>query len=417
MGTVTIDVDDAGVRRTNPEKAMDGDMFSSQFITGDTSVSDNQQYLQWIESVKSRYRQSQIKAHLQVNAAVLEFNWNLGHDISEILRTRTWGNGVLNQVCLDLKTAFPEAKGFSKDNLYRMARFYRFYAEQKEIVAQVVQQLQPTETTIDTNFAQIVPQVAQSPAIAADSAPTVPFPFFLGMVPWGHHIEILQSCKDVQEAVFYVEKTIQNNWSRAMLSHAIAAGFYKDAGKPLHNFALTLPKPQGDLAAELMKSQLNLGFLHLKEGYNEADLEAALVLNLRRFLLEMGPDFLLKGEQIEFSVGGESGKIDLLLYNLELMCYYAIELKVKPFLSEYVGQLSLYVTAVDKLIKRPQDNPTIGILICQKANREKVEWTLEGFNKPMGVSTYTDNIMRMVEEHLDALQVVTDGKTQLINEN
>ena len=90
------------------------------------------------------------------------------------------------------------------------------------------------------------------------------------------------------------------------------------------------------------------------------------------------------------------------------MCYYAIELKVKPFQPEYVGQLSLYVTAVDKLIKRPQDNPTIGILICQKANREKVEWTLEGFNKPMGVSTYTDNLMRMVEEHLDALQVVTD---------
>ena len=262
----------------------------------------------------------------------------------------------------------------------------------------------------DTKLAQVVPQIQDAPIIAIDGSPALPFPYFLGMVPWGHHIEILQSCKDVKEAVFYVEKTIQNNWSRAMLSHAIAGGFYKDAAKPLHNFTLTLPKPQSDLAAELMKNELNLGFLHLQEGYNEADLENALVKNLRRFLLEMGPDFLLKGEQIEFSVGGESGKIDLLLYNLELMCYYAIELKVKPFQSEYVGQLSLYVTAVDKLIKRPQDNPTIGILICQKVNREKVEWTLEGFNKPMGVSTYTDNLMRMVEEHLDSLQVVTDGK-------
>lgn len=383
----------------------------NQFVSGDPTVSGNPQYLRWIESVKSRYRQSQIKAHLQVNAAVLEFNWYLGHDISEIMRTRNWGSGVVNQVSLDLKATFPEAQGFSKDNLYRMAQFYRFYSEQKEIVAQVVRQLQPAENKTNTILAQVVPQIKDALIINADSAPTVSFPYFLGMVPWGHHIEILQSCKSVKEAMFYVEKTIQNNWSRAMLSHAIAANFYNDASKPLNNFALTLPKPQGDLAAEMMKSELNLGFLRLKEGYTEADLEEALILNLSRFLLEMGKDFLLRGQQIEFTVGGESGKIDLLLYNLELMCYYAIELKVKPFRSEWIGQLSLYVTAVDKLIKRPQDNPTIGILICQKANREKVKWTLEGLNKPIGVSTYTDNLMRMVEEHLDALQVVTDVET------
>lgn len=385
-------------------------MFPNQFINGDATASANPQYLQWIESVKSRYRQSQIKAHLQVNAAVLEFNWYLGHDISEIMRTRIWGSGVVNQIGLDLKAAFPEAQGFSRANLYRMSRFYSFYAGQKEIVAQVVRQLQPIENKDDTIVAQVVRQIKDDLVISAESDPTMPFPAFLGMIPWGHHIDIFEGCKEVKEAVFYIEKTIQNNWSRAMLSHAIAAGFYKDAAKPLNNFALTLPKPQGDLAAEMMKSELNLGFLRLREGYTEAELEDALVLNLQRFLLEMGKDFLLRGQQIEFTVGGESGKIDLLLYNLELMCYYAIELKVKPFKSEYVGQLSLYVTAVDKLIKRPQDNPTIGILICQKANREKVEWTLEGFNKPMGVSTYTDNLMRMVEEHLDALQVVTDGE-------
>ena len=387
---------------------MDKEMLSNQFVTGDAAVSGNPQYQQWIENVKGRYRQSQIKAHLQVNAAALEFNWNLGHDISEIMRTRIWGSGVINQVSLDLKAAFPESQGFSKANLYRMGRFYGFYAGQKEIVAQVVRQLQPAENMDETNVAQVVRQIVQSPTITADSDPAMPFPAFLGMIPWGHHIEIFESCQDVKEAVFYVEKTIQNNWSRAMLSHSIAAGFYKNVAKPLNNFALTLPKPQGDLAAEMMKSELNLGFLRLQEGYTEADLEYALVNNLRRFLLEMGKDFLLRGQQIEFTVGGESGKIDLLLYNLELMCYYAIELKVKPFQSKWMGQLSLYVTAVDKLIKRPQDNPTIGILICQKANREKVEWTLEGFNKPMGVSTYNDNLMRIVEEHLDTLQVVTD---------
>lgn len=125
-----------------------------------------------------------------------------------------------------------------------MNRFYRFYTEQGEIVAQLVQQLQPVENKEDTIVAQAVPQIDASLVIAPDSVPAMPFPAFLGMIPWGHHIEILQSCKDVKEAVFYVEKTIQNNWSRAMLSHAIAAGFYSDAKNPLNNFALTLPKPQ-----------------------------------------------------------------------------------------------------------------------------------------------------------------------------
>ena len=248
-------------------KTINQDLSINQFVTGDASVSSNQQYLQWIESVKGRYRQSQVKAHLQVNAAVLEFNWYLGHDISEIMRTRIWGSGVVSQIGLDLKAAFPEAQGFSRANLYRMGQFYRFYAGQKEIVAQVVRQLQPTENESNTFVAQVVPQIANALPITADSTPSVSFPYFLGMIPWGHHIEILQSCKDVKEAVFYIEKTIQNNWSRAMLSHALAANFYKDASKPpLNNFALTLPKPQGDLAAEMMKSELNLGFLRLREG-------------------------------------------------------------------------------------------------------------------------------------------------------
>lgn len=138
---------------------MDKEMMPNQFIEGDTKVSANPQYLQWIESVKGRYRQSQIKAHLQVNAAVLEFNWYLGHDISEIMRTRIWGGGVINQVSLDLKAAFPEAQGFSKNNLYRMAQFYRFYSEQKEIVAQLVRQIQPAENKEDTFVAQVVPQI------------------------------------------------------------------------------------------------------------------------------------------------------------------------------------------------------------------------------------------------------------------
>lgn len=193
---------------------MDENTIPNQFISGDAKVSANPQYLQWIESVKGRYRQSQIKAHLQVNAAVLEFNWYLGHDICEIMRTRIWGSGVINQVSLDLKAAFPEAQGFSRANLYRMGRFYSFYAEQKEIVAQVVQQLQPAENKENTIVAQVVRQIKGTLVINVDSAPVMAFPAFLGMIPWGHNIEIFEGCKSVKEAVFYIERTIQNNWSR-----------------------------------------------------------------------------------------------------------------------------------------------------------------------------------------------------------
>ena len=135
---------------------------------------------------------------------------------------------------LDLRAAFPEAKGFSKDNLYRMGQFYRFYSAQNEIVAQVVRQLQPTENKENTFVAQVVPQIQDTLPVNSESVPAESFPYFLGMIPWGHHIEILQSCKDVQEAVFYIEKTIQNNWSRSMLSHAIAAGFQARERQPDH---------------------------------------------------------------------------------------------------------------------------------------------------------------------------------------
>ena len=163
-----------------------------------------------------------------------------------------------------------------------------------------------------------------------------------------------------------------------MLSHAIEAGMYQSESRPLDNFELTLPDSQSGLAKDLHKDSLNFGFVSLEEGYTENSLRKQLVANLKRFLLEMGPDFLLKGEEVEVVAGGESGSIDLLLYNLALKCYFAIELKTGAFMPQDVGQLSFYVTVVDKLIKRPEDNPTVGIIICKEVNRVKAKWTLEG---------------------------------------
>ncbi len=349
-------------------------------------------YLRWMADVKTRYRQSQIKASLAVNGYVLEFYWGLGRDIQEIRRAHKWGSGIMDQISLDLKAEFPGEKGFSTQNLYRMAKFYSFYSGKDVIFSQAVRKLQAPENESDTIFSQVVRKIEPSG-----------FPTLLGMIPWGHHAVIIYHADSIEEALFYIAKTLQKGWSRDLLSHAIKAGMYQSENTPLDNFDLTLPGPQSELAKDMHKNSLNFGFVTLEEGYTEISLRKQLVTNLKRFLLEMGPDFLLKGEEVEVVAGGESGSIDLLLYNLALKCFFAIELKTRAFMPQDVGQLSFYVTAVDKLMKRPEDNPTVGIIICKEVNRVKAQWTLEGLRKPIGISTYTDNLIQKVEHHLEVL--------------
>jgi predicted nuclease of restriction endonuclease-like (RecB) superfamily len=349
-------------------------------------------YLCWIADVKTRYRQSQIKASLSVNGYVLEFYWGLGRDILEIRKKHKWGSGIMDQISLDLKAEFPGEKGFSPQNLYRMAKFYDFYSDEDVIFSQLVRKLQLPEIEGDTNFSQVVRKIEPSG-----------FPTVLGMIPWGHHAEIFYHTKSIEEALFYIAKTIQKGWSRDMLSHAIETGMYQMENGPLDNFELTLPESQSGLAKDLHKNLLNFGFVSLEDGYTEYSLRKQLLANLKRFLLELGPDFLLKGEEVEVVAGGESGSIDLLLYNLALKCFFAIELKTRAFMPQDIGQLSFYVTAADKLIRRPEDNPTVGIIICKEVNKVKAQWTLEGIKKPIGISTYTDNLIQKVEHHFEVL--------------
>ena len=371
---------------------MDENMKNRIVPATEREVNIDADYLRWISDVKTRYRQSQIKASLSVNSYVLEFYWGLGHDIVEIRKAHKYGSGIMDQISLDLKAEFPGEKGFSTQNLYRMAKFYSFYSGEDEIFAQVVRKLQLPDSEGNTNFAQVVRKMEPSG-----------FPTILGMIPWGHHIAIFQKVESLQEAVFYIAKTIQKGWNRDMLVHSIEAGTYKTETKPIDNFELTLPEPQSGLAKDLHKSPLNFGFVSLEEGYTEYLLRKQLVANVKRFLLEMGPDFFLKDEEVEVVAGGESGSIDLLLYNMALKCYFAIELKTGAFAPQDVGQLSFYVTAVDKLIKKPDDNPTVGIIICKEMNKVKAQWTLEGIRKPIGISTYTDNLIQKVEHHLEVL--------------
>jgi len=212
-------------------------------------------------------------------------------------------------------------------------------------------------------------------------------PLFL--IPWGHHVCIINRCKSVHEALFYVQKTIKNGWSRAMLMNFIEADLYQSQGKAINNFDRLLPDVQSDLAKETLKDPYNFDFLALTENYKEKELENALIDNITKFLLELGHGFAYVGKQYSIQIGNKLRNIDLLFYHLELRCYVVIELKVKDFEPEYTGKLGYYITAVNNQLKKNMDNPTIGLLIVKQKDNIDAQYSLESSSQPIGISEYT----------------------------
>jgi predicted nuclease of restriction endonuclease-like (RecB) superfamily len=210
----------------------------------------------------------------------------------------------------------------------------------------------------------------------------------LFQIPWGHHVQIITKCKSVHEALFYVQKTIKNDWSRAVLMNFMEADLYSAQGKALNNFSKLLPEPQSDLANEILKDPYNFDFLTLTEPYKEKELEDALTTNITKFLLELGQGFAYVGRQVPVKIGKKERFIDLLFYHLELRCYVVIELKAGEFEAEHTGKLGLYISAINHQHKKDADNPTIGLLICKTKDNIEVEYSLESSSQPIGISEY-----------------------------
>lgn len=336
-----------------------------------TNVNTNIAYQQWFEEIKLRFRQSQIKAAVRINTALLEFYWSLGHDIVCRQAEQTWGSGIVEQLSLDLKDAFPNTKGFSTTNIWYAKKWYLFYSQHLIILHQVGGELGSKK------LQQPVEEIADA------------MPPYLGMVPWRHHIEIITHCKDVEEAIFYLQQTIQGNWSRRRLEDEIAANLYANRGSALTNFAERLPLPQSQLANELLKDPYQLDFLSLEKGYSERQLEDALIHNITRFLLELGTGFAFVGRQMELRMpNGQSFFPDMIFYHTRLKCYVVVELKVVDFEPEFAGKLNFYVSAADHLLKANDDNPSIGLLLCKSKDETIVKWSFQDINKPIGVASY-----------------------------
>jgi predicted nuclease of restriction endonuclease-like (RecB) superfamily len=306
------------------------------------------EYKQFIVAIKSKIQSSQIKASIKVNVELLKLYWDIAEMIVEKQKGSAWGTNFIEQISKDLKREFPNMKGFSKTNLLYMKKWYLFWN--------------------DENLPQVVGEIYE--------------------IPWGHNREIITKIKNIDEAHFYVQKTTQNNWSRVVLLHQIESNLYSRSPKSINNFDKNLPSPQSDLAKALLKDPYHFDFLNLREKHDELELEDALMEHMTKFLLELGNGFAFVGRQYKLTVGYDEFRIDLLFYHVKLKCYIVVELKTVKFKPEFAGQLNFYVSAIDGEIKEPNDNPTLGILICKSKNDTVVEYALQRIDSPIGVSNY-----------------------------
>ena len=363
--------------------------------------------IKWIHELKSRFRNSQIKAAVKVNSEQLLFNWQLGRDLVVRKAEEKWGTGIVNQVSLDLQAEFPEAKGFSARNLWNMKKWYLFYAE-NDGVSDILQTFNSLINTESEKLQQVAAEIHEKPdrqklkQVVAE----IPFPAGFSFVPWGHHCLIITKCKEVDEALYYLLRTIEIGLSRSALDDCIRADLYHTSGAAVTNFAEKLPPIQGELAKEVLKSNYDLGFVSLPDGFDEDALEGVLEQRMTRFLLELGEGWAFVGRQKEIIIAGKTRKIDLLFYHIYLRCYVVLELKVKPFDPEFAGKLNFYVNAVNEFVKRDSDNPTIGLLICKDMDRTEVQLAFQGITTPMGVATYDNVKIKEIQEHLPTAEQI-----------
>jgi predicted nuclease of restriction endonuclease-like (RecB) superfamily len=312
----------------------------------------NSDYHKFLENIINSLRISQLRAANAVNSEILLFYWNLGKNILQVQATQKWGNKFLDQLSHDLQTSYPGMSGFSKRNLEYMRLLANVYHDENQFMQQPAAQL-----------------------------------------PWAHLQILLDKFKaEPEPRNWYAQEAIKHGWSRSTLSTHIKSELYERQGiaeSKISNFQHLLPSPQSDLAEEILKNPYNFDFLTVSREANERDIENNLVEHIRKFLLELGAGFAFVGTQIPLTVDDEDFFIDVLFYHLKLRCYVVVELKAKKFKAADLGQLSFYLTAVDEQLRHPQDNPSIGILLCESRSKIVAEYALRRINAPIGISEYT----------------------------
>lgn len=325
-------------------------------------INDNK-YLSIIETIKSEIESARFRATISVNSELTMLYYNIGSIINE---NKSWGNKFIENLAKDIKFEYPNSKGYSVRNLKYMAKFAAEYTD-KEFVQTVSAQ-----------------------------------------IPWSHNCLIMDKVKTHEKRKWYIEKTIENGWSHSVLTHQIESGLYERQAiaEKISNFENRLPDTQSELAIQTMKDPYIFDFIPFKEDMLEKDIEQALVKDITALLLELGTGFAFLGNQYHLNVGGDDFYIDLLFYNLNLRSYVVIELKTGDFKPEYAGQLNFYLSAVDGILKKDTDNPSIGLLLCKSKNDLVAEYSLRDMSKPIGISEYkiTSSLPEEYEKQLPSVE-------------
>lgn len=324
---------------------------------------NSNEYLEIVESIRDEIKAAQYKAAVSVNRELIMLYYNIGRVINE---HKSWGNKFIDNLAADIKLSFPSATGYSVRNLKYMAKFAAIYPD-FEFVQQVVAQ-----------------------------------------IPWGHNVVLMDKISDDTVRKWYIEQSIEHGWSRNVLVHQIESGLYERQviADKISNFENRLASPQSELAVQTMKDPYVFDFIPFREDMVERDIEQALVQDITKLLLELGTGFAFLGNQYHINVGGDDFYIDLLFYNLNLRCYVVIELKTGEFKPEYAGQLNFYLSAVDGILKKETDNPSIGLLLCKSKNDLVAEYALKDMSKPIGVSEYkiTSSLPEDLEKQLPSVE-------------
>lgn len=336
------------------------------------------EYINWVNELKTLIQRTQIKASISVNRELMSLYWTIGKSISEKVNTANWGSSVVEELSKDLKEEFPNQKGFSRSNLFSMKKWFEFYS-QSEIDIEKIQQL-------------------------------------VGQIPWGHNVVIISKSKNIEEAIFYSNKTIENNWSRSVLLHQIELNLYERHGKAITNFTETLPTPHSELTTETLKDPYKFDFLTLQEKALEKDIEIQLVKHITSFLLELGTGFSFVGQQVPVKINNQDFYIDLLFYHIKLKCYVVVELKAIEFKAEFAGKMNLYLSAIDDSLKTKAENPTIGLLLCKSKSEIIAEYALRGMTQPIGIAEYEINnaIPKEIKTELPTIEEIELATTKAI---
>ena len=321
-----------------------------------SSIVINEEYRTFLENLKQQVYQRRYQAARQVNKELILLYHHIGSEILRQQNEQGWGTKVVEQLSKDLCLEFSEMRGFSPRNLKYMQKFA---SEMPDL--EIVQQL-----------------VAQ--------------------MPWGHITHLLDRVVDFQTRLWYIEKTIENGWSRNVMVIQIEKELHKRQGQAITNFGEKLPSPQSDLAHNTLKDPYIFDVLSLGKDAHEREVEKALVQHIEKFLMELGAGFAFVGSQYHLAVGGQDFYIDLLFYHLKLRSFCVIELKDKEFKPEYAGKMNFYLSVVDDVLKHSSDNPSIGLILCKTKNNVLAEYTLRDMTKPIGLAEY--RIDEAMPEHI-----------------